>query len=183
MTDHNNTEAVPDAVSSAASDAYYAARSAVLRVAEAQSAEIRERPAWPGAYSTVRYAEPLAGIRAAVIMQRAGGRVVDDYVRYARQDGSGWRDIGEALGLAQDGQRVGYDLAVAAYEHVTGEPDLFRDVSFYWRCAACEQGISDKGPYESHPEDNERGHADTCTRLAADVEAWHAEQDAWEAGQ
>jgi len=108
-------------------------------------------------------------------------------VTHARVEGVGWREIGDALGLAEDGQRTGYDLAVAAYEQVTGEPDVFREPSFYYTCPACAQGISDRGPYESHPEDNDRGHADGCTRLAADVAAWQAQRDAedaeWEAGQ
>ena len=82
---------------------------------------------WPGAFSTTRYAEPLAGIRAAQTVQRTAGRVADDYVRHAREEGIGWREIGEALGLAEDGKRTGYALAVAAYEQVTGEPDVLRD--------------------------------------------------------
>jgi hypothetical protein len=185
MTDQENTR--QDAVTSAASDAYFAAQSSVRRLAEAEGAEIRERPVWPGAFSTTRYAEPLAGIRAAQILTRTADRVAGEYVKHARVEGIGWREIGEAVGLAEDGQRIGYDLAVAAYEHVVGEPDLLRDPSFYYTCPACEQGISDRGPYESHPEDNERGHAEGCTRLAADVAAWQAQRDAeeaeWEAGQ
>jgi hypothetical protein len=187
MTDHKDSAAVRDAMGSAASDAYFAARSSVLRLVEAEGGEIRERPVWPGAFSTTRYAEPMAGIRAAQTVKRTADRVADDYVKHARVEGIGWREIGEALGLAEDGQHIGYDLAVAAYEHVTGKPDVFRDVSFYWTCPACDQGISDRGPYESHPEDNERGHADSCARLAADVAAWQAQRDAedaeWEAGQ
>jgi hypothetical protein len=181
------TDARRDAATRAASDAYYAAQSAALRLADARGAEIRERPAWPGAAITTRYAEPLAGIRAAQTVRHAADRVAGDYVKYARVEGIGWREIGAALGLAQDGQRTGYDLAVAAYEQVAGQPDGFRNPSFYYACAACEQGITDRGPYESHPEDNERGHAAGCTRLAADITAWQAQRDAedaeWEAGQ
>jgi hypothetical protein len=51
-------------------------------------------------------------------------------------------------------------------------------VSFYYTCPACAQAISGRGPYESHPEDNEQGHADGCARLAADAAAWQAEGDA-----
>jgi hypothetical protein len=176
-----------DAVTSAASDAYWQAQASVLRIAKASGAEIRERPSWPGASSTTRYAEPLAGLRAAQTVQHAAGRVAGEYMKDARAEGIGWREIGEALGLADDGERSGYDLAVAAYEHVTGEPDRSWERSFYYTCPACEQGISDRGPYESHPQDNERGHGDGCTRLAAAVGAWQAERDAedaeWEAGQ
>jgi hypothetical protein len=176
-----------DAVTSAASDVYWQARASVLRLAEAEGAQIRERPVWPGSISTTRYAEPLAGLRATQTVQHAAGRVAGDYVKHARVEGIGWREIGEALGLAGDGERTAYDLAVAAYEHMTGEPDLFRERSFHYTCLACEQGISDRGPYESHPEDNERGHGEGCTRLAAAVAAWQAQRDAedaeWEAGR
>jgi len=179
------TDSRQDAITRAASDAYFAADSSVMRLAEAHGAEIRERPVWPGSFSKTRYAEPLAGIRAAQTVRRSADRVAGDYVRHARVEGIGWREIGGALGLAEDGQRTGYDLAVVAYEQVTGEPDVFREVSFHYSCPACGQGISDRGPYESHPEDNERGHAEDCTRLAADVAAWQAQQDAedaeWEA--
>jgi hypothetical protein len=176
-----------DAVTSPASDVYWQARASVLRLAEAEGAQIRERPVGPGSISTTRYAEPLAGLRATQTVQHAAGRVAGDYVKHARVEGIGWREIGEALGLAGDGERTAYDLAVAAYEHMTGEPDLFRERSFHYTCLACEQGISDRGPYESHPEDNERGHGEGCTRLAAAVAAWQAQRDAedaeWEAGR
>jgi len=176
-----------DAATSAASDAYWQAQASVLQLAKAGGAEMRERPSWPGSISTTRYAEPLAGIRAAQTVQHAAGRVVGDYVTYARGEGIGWREIGEALGLAGDGERSGYDLAVAGYEHVTAEPDRSWERSFYYTCPACEQGISDLGPYESHPEDNERGHGEGCTRLAAAIAGWQAQRDAedaeWEAGQ
>ena len=178
-----------DAVTSAASDAYLAAQSSALRIAEAEGAEIRERPVWPGALSTMRYAEPLAGIRAARTLTRTAERVVGDYVKHARVDGISWQEIGEALGLDENGQRTGYDLAVRAFEYITdaGHHDRSGTLSFYYPCPACEQGISDRGPYESHPEDNEHGHAEGCTRLAADIAAWQAQRDGedaeWEAGQ
>jgi len=176
-----DTDGRQEAISNAASDAYFAARSAVIRLAEADGAQIQERPVWPGAASTIHYAEPLAGIRAAQILERTAARVIGDYVRHAREAGIGWREIGEALGLAEHGERTGYDLAVAAYEHAAGTPDLWNHVSFSYTCPACAQAISDRGPYESHPEDNEQGHADGCARLAADVAAWQAERDAWAA--
>jgi hypothetical protein len=187
MTDQADADSRRDAVTRAASDAHFAAQSSVLRIAEAGGAEIREQPIWPGSISTRRYAEPLAGIRAAQTVKRTADRVADEYVKHARAEGIGWRLIGEALGLAEDGQRTGYALAEAAYEHVVGERDVFRDPSFYYTCPACDQGITDRGPYESHPEDNERGHDEGCTRLATDVAAWRAQRDAedaeWEAGQ
>jgi hypothetical protein len=120
MTDQT-AETTASARRQAASDAYMAARSAVLRLAEADGAEIRERPVWPGAASTMRYAEPLAGIRAAQTLKRTAVGTVRDYVRLARSDGIGWQKIGEALALAEDGGPSGYELAVAAYEYAAGK--------------------------------------------------------------
>jgi hypothetical protein len=40
--------------------------------------------------------------------------------------------------------------------------------------------ITDRGPFESHPEDCESGHAEDCSRFAAELAAWQAERDAWE---
>jgi len=175
------TDSRQETISNASSDAYFAARSAVIRLAEADGAQTQERPLWPGAASTTHYAEPLAGIRAAQILERTAARVTGDYVRHAREAAVGWREIGEALGLAENGEPTGYDLAVAAYEHAAGTPDLWNHVSFSYTCPTCAQAISDHGPYESHPEDSEQGHAGDCARLAADVAAWQAERDAWAA--
>ncbi len=165
------------------SDAYYDARSAVLRAAQASGAPLRERSIWPGSASTMQYAEPLAGLRAARILEDTARRVTSDYIRYARQDGATWAQIGEALSLDAGGERSGYDLAVAAHEHATGEPEPFRHPTFGWMCPDCGQGISDYGPYESHPADREHGHSDSCTRLGVQVAAWQAERDTWEAGE
>ncbi len=52
---------------------------------------------------------------------------------------------------------------------------------FSWHCPACDEAIIDRGPYESHPEGNERGHGGGCTRFAAEVAAWQAERDSWDA--
>jgi len=125
----------------------------------------------------------MAGIRAARLLEGTARRVTGDYLRFAREDGASWLDIGEALGLANDGERSGHDLAVAAYEYAAGQPDLWNESSFHYRCPGCAQMISDRGPYESHPDDDEHGHGDGCERRAAEIAAWQARQDAWEARQ
>jgi hypothetical protein len=146
----------------AADIAYGVARSSILRIAEEQGAQVGERPLWPG---------------AAVTLQNAARRAVHDYVRLAREDRASWQQIGEALGLAADGEREGYDLAVAAYEHIVGKPDPWHQPSFAWTCADCGRSIADRGPYDSHPEDNEHGHNEACARIAALTSAWQAERD------
>jgi len=190
------------------SDAYFAAQSAVIQLAEAGGAQIRERPAEPGASVTTRSAEPLADAQAAQILPQTTAllpetiaRVRRDYAERARGDGITWEQIGEALGLDQgsagrsgcdlgvDGSGCdlgvggsGYDLGVGAFEYFTGGPDPWYRASFRFCCASCGGYITDRGPFENYPEDNEHGHAEGCVRLAADIAGWHAQQDAWEAG-
>jgi hypothetical protein len=164
----------------AASHAYYALENALVKLAIAGGAGIREREAFPGSIATIRYAEPLAGIRAAVTLVNTASRLRREYIAAARQEGSDWAAIGDALGLhgTADGERrTGYDLAVAAYEFAAGQPDLWRQPAFSYRCGTCGEFITDRGPYESYPDDNESGHAADCSRHAAAIAAWQAGRD------
>ena len=165
------------------SDAYFAAQSAVIwRLAEAECAQIWERPAWPDASITRHYAEPQACVRAAQVLPETAGRLRREHAERARGDGITWEQIGEALGLDQgpDGG-YGYDLGVAAFEHFADGPGLWYQASFHFRCASCGEYVTDRGPFQSHPEDNEQGHAEGCVRLAADIVGWQAQRDGWEA--
>jgi hypothetical protein len=184
MTDQTDTRTHQDAVANAASNAYWRMGQAAIQIAEAGGAEVHERPMFPGAISVSRHAEPLAGIRAAQILADSAARIRREYTQHARAEGIAWPQIGEALALDQgpDG-KSGYDLGVAAFEHFEGEPDLWHQSSFHYHCASCGEWITDRGPYESHPEDNERGHAEGCARFAAELAAWQAERDAWERGE
>lgn len=182
MTD--KTSIRPDAVTDAASDAYWRMRQAAIQIAGVGGAQIREQPAFPGSISVHRYAEPLAGIRAAGILADCAARLRREYTEHARGEGISWQQIGQALGLGQgpDG-KSGYDLAVAAGERFEGEPDLWHQTSFHYRCASCGEFITDRGPYDSHPEDCESGHANDCARLTADLAAWRAEHNRWKQGE
>jgi hypothetical protein len=131
--------------------------------------------------SVSRYAEPLAGIQAAQVLTDSAARIRREYTQHARAEGTTWQQIGQPLGLDQgaDG-KSGYDLGVAAFEHFESGPDIWNQSNFHYHCASCGEWITDRGPYESHPEDNERGHAEDCARFAAELAAWQAERDAWE---
>jgi hypothetical protein len=181
MTDQTDSASRQDAITDAASNAYWRMCQAAIQIAEAGGADVRERPMFPGAISVSRYAEPLAGIRAAGVLADSAARIRREYTQHARAEGTAWQQIGQALGLDQgtDG-KSGYDLGVAAFEHFEGEPDLWHQSNFHYHCESCGEWITDRGPYESHPEDNERGHAEDCARFAAEVTAWQAKRDAWE---
>jgi hypothetical protein len=180
VTDQTTTSADSrrDAVTDAASNAYWRMCQAVVEIAEAAGADVHERPMFPGAISVGRYAEPLAGIRAAQVLADTAVRIRREYAERARTEGIAWQQIGQALGLDQgpDG-KSGYGLGVAAFEHFEGPPDLWNQSSFCYPCASCGEWITDRGPYENHPPDNESGHARDCARLAAELAAWQAEND------
>src|SRR6266581_3434290 len=115
MTDQTDTATSQDAVANAASNAYWRMRQAAIEIAQARGAEIHERPMFPGAISVSRYAEPLAGVKAAEILADTAARIRREYTARARAEGIAWQQIGQALGLDQgvDG-KSGYDLGVAA---------------------------------------------------------------------
>lgn len=121
--------------------------------------------------------DPLAGVRAVVLVRGAAVRAVRDYVREAREAGRSWDHIGEALGVDDDEDRT---RAERAFDEVAGHVDSFGGRRMWWRCPACGAGVTDRGPYaSSHPDDIEAGHAETCTRHAAGIAAWRA-RTGWE---
>jgi hypothetical protein len=166
-----------------ASDARFAAQHAVTEFAEAEGAQIREWwPVWLGASIARRYAELLAEVRAAQVLPETAAMVGREQAERARGDGVTWEQIGEALGLDQGPDAAsGYDLGIAAFERFTGEPGPGYPGSFQFCCASCGEHITDHGPFDSHPEGNEQGHAAGCVRLAADITGWRTQQEAWQA--
>lgn len=109
-------------------------------------------------------------------------RICREYTEAARSEAITWTQTGQAPGPGQgpDAKR-GHDLDAAAFEYLAGEPGLWHQASFGYRCAVCGQHVTDRGRYESHPEDRESGHGAGCSRFAAELAAWQAERDAWDA--
>jgi len=160
-----------------------AARRAVLGLARDRGFEPAPSPASRKAGITVRDLEPLTGARAARDMELGARRAARDYIRAAREAGHGWDRIGQALGLAPnaDADQTGLTVAEAAYTYAAGHPQTDTAVrygrSFLWRCASCDQAISDRGLIAG-PADNEPGHAENCPRQAAAIAEWDT---GWEA--
>src|SRR5579859_2755291 len=176
-----------------ATAAYQAARRTALSLARDLGAAATSRRAYPGSPFTRPDVEPLAGLRAARHVEMASHRVARDYIRAAREAGYTWDDIGryleEELQHGSAAAQVSENAADAAYNYATGtDPETARyySQSFTWTCPTCDGAISDHGT-SNHPADNEQGHADHCPRLAATINAWHAQWDEieadWEAGQ
>jgi hypothetical protein len=156
------------------------ADTAVLAMASAAGAEVRERPIWPGKTFTVRDVAPEAGIRFAVMLAGAARQKVHGYLKQARQDGLTWQQIGQALRLERVAEDRGISPAEAAFDYATHAEHArpFEELSFAWTCPSCQGFVRDYGPNAGHPVDAERGHAgEDCPRLAATVAAYEAEWD------
>jgi hypothetical protein len=123
------------------------------------------------------------GARAARDIELNARHAARDYVRQAREAGHSWDQIGHTLGVTpnSDTDQAGLTVAEAAYTYAAGSPHSDTAIrygrSFVWRCASCDQTVSDRGLIAG-PADDEIGHADDCGRLAAAVAEWDA---GWEA--
>jgi hypothetical protein len=113
---------------------------------------------------------PLTGLWAADGLLKRVSQEVQRHTRRAREAGHSWDEIGQAIDIKPgDGRSVG----AAAYERLAGPPASWQlqGPSFVWRCPACDRVIFDRGPYDS-PDDNQPGHANDCSRLAAELARW-----------
>ena len=125
----------------------------------------RARPDTPG---------PDCG--AANSLAVRASREVATHARRARESGHPWDEIGQELDIEPGDRR---SMGEATFERFAGSPTSWsiRDPSFVWRCLACDRMISDRGPSESHPDDNQPGHAKDWSRLAAELARWRASWD------
>ncbi len=128
-------------------------------------------------------AEPIAGVRAAVLARGVAAAQLRDYAQQARADGHSWDDLAEAMGLEQAGGPA--TRGERAYLHLFEDGPLHPDAPgrswgrapARWRCGSCGQHVTDRGPFEAAPYNNETGHAPDCGRHAADVAAYRSEWD------
>lgn len=124
--------------------------------------------------------DPLAGVRAAALVQHVAAGQVREHADDARAAGRTWSDVADALGIA-DGQCPRGELAyllLVEHQALPVDPPSFRRSSTWWRCGTCGERVTDYGPFDPHPADREDGHATGCDRLAADLSAYAA---GWEA--
>lgn len=130
-------------------------------------------------------AHPLPCIAASRLLENIAARFTHDYVRLARRDGASWDEIGLVLGFKAD-EDTGRTVAEQGFEESAAHTGYSRQ-SFVYTCGSCGEHVTDGGPYNAHPLDNESGHAGDCARIAAAVAAYQAERardDAeFEAGQ
>jgi hypothetical protein len=130
---------------------------------------------------TVRDAGPADGLAAARALEIAARLKVQGYIRDAREEGMGWKRIGELLNLQREAERQDITVADAAFDLAAGPRDsnwaMTYGRTFRWDCASCGQKIDDEGP-ESWPGDFRHGHGTGCRRLAAEVRAYNRQAGA-----
>jgi hypothetical protein len=70
--------------------------------------------------------------------------------------------VAEALGVeaTEDEPRAeqAYRLLIEGRPLPVDEPSWFHRPTASWTCSSCGQRVTDRGPFESHPDDNEQGH-------------------------
>lgn len=145
----------------------------------------REEPVFKGAQSTHVVPDEAASIRAAVMLRNQIEWEIDRLVRKARGNGSTWEGIAVLLGIT-DNDEESNSPAERAFFYVAPQRERFTPSTTSWTCSGCHEVIIDRGPFESHPEDNERGHrgfeenkpGEKCPRQAAAVEA-SAKRNNW----
>jgi hypothetical protein len=147
-----------------------AVRNAIIRIVRDRGGEVAERTIYGGTAATdmtvPEPGPPLVAIRAARLAEHAARAAVERHVKYARQDGRTWKDIGEAMGFTSHPGEP--PIAESAFRVVApGTSDYNLIVG--WVCPSCRQVVRDYGPYEANPAEAERGHGDGCARLAAAV--------------
>ncbi len=128
-----------------------------------------------GAYAGWENLDPATGLNGGLAVIRLAERRTYEYAVRLRGEGTTWAEIADLLGVPYSDS---YARLEHTYELVRGPiPDdagPWDQHNLYWKCGGpdgCGAYITDRGPYESHPADNESGHADTCRRAAAEAEA------------
>jgi hypothetical protein len=125
---------------------------------------------WPGADGVEP--EPVAGLEAACELERAAHALVEDYIRSAREAGRSWYEIGQALDLHWAAVASKESIADEAYDYALRyQPGTGRR-TFSWTCPACQNRVTDNGPWPDLP-GQEDGHAAGCARRTAQLDAWH----------
>jgi hypothetical protein len=132
---------------------------------------ITEQPIWRGATSKELRARPATRLQVAVMLRQEASRQIDHEIRTARGAGVSWQEIAVLLDLVDADHPTPYDQAVAAYERASGS-DQWHNALFMFECDTCGAKITDHGPYEFHPLDQETGHDETCARILAAVAAY-----------
>lgn len=143
-----------------------------------------EKPLFPGAQTITTRPTPLAGLQAALKVANLAQDKAHKFAVDLRGDGKSWLEVADLLEIpwSEEYSRKerAYELVGGAVQHRRG---AYAEPRVYWYCGGplgCAEFITDRGPYNGAPANNEDGHANGCRRLAAETAAhdkWLEEQD------
>ena len=118
-------------------------------------------------------AHPLATLEAAAELEQAAHDLVAEHIRLARQAGRTWYQIADALHLCALACANGESAADEAFDFALKYRSIADHHDITWTCPACQQPITDHGPWDELPE-QEEGHTADCPRRTAELAAWQA---------
>ena len=149
-----------------------AVRDMVLRVSGDPSARV-ELP--PPALHTADLAgeHPLASLEAATELEQAAHDLVAEHIRLARQAGRTWYQIAGALHLHAVACVNRESARDEAFSFALQFHSIAEQGGVIWTCPACHQKITDHGPSDELPK-QEDGHTAGCPRRTAEVAAWRS---------
>lgn len=144
-------------------------------------ADLVERKMRPESTITWQQPTPRAGLRAALTVVAIAQQQAYRYVLGLRGEGVSWREVADLLDIPWSEE---YSRPERAYELVL-DPDpessrSFDTPSVSWQCGGpdgCGKYITDRGPYNGHPADNEAGHASDCLRHETEGETYIRERE------
>lgn len=138
--------------------------------------EVRSRSlTWPGVNGMEP--EPLASLEAARELERAAHALQLGFIRLSRETGRSWSEIGDSLDLPWEAVVAKESIADMAYDYALSyQPDPAPGRrTFTWTCPACQQPITDHGPWPDLPNQQD-GHKTDCPRWSAQLDQWQANQ-------
>ena len=125
---------------------------AVSRGRDSRHAQVQTRSlTWPGVNGVEP--EPIACLEAVRELERAAHAMQFGYVRKARGAGRSWYEIANALDLHWAASANKKSVVVEAYDYALelGRRSGLDCQPLTWTCLACEQTITDHGPYGDLP--------------------------------
>jgi hypothetical protein len=116
-------------------------------------------------------AHPLATLEAAAELEEAAHDLVAEQIRLARQVGRTWYQIADALHLHALACANKESAADEAFSYALKYHSIANHHDITWTCPACQQPITDHGPWDELPQ-QEDGHTPDCPRRTAELAAW-----------
>jgi hypothetical protein len=133
---------------------------------------LKTRPdIWPPIDTT--QSEALTRLVAAFELEQAAHAAQRDFIRQARETGRSWYEIGQALDLLWKAVVSKESVGDEAYDYALSYDRRTATIPAYtWTCQACQELVTDHGPWPLRPEQQEEGHAADCPHWCARLEAW-----------